>query len=93
MHDVPMTVLVLVRVLVLVNVPVRVHVAVLLRMIAFVRHVTVPPGSIGFRPLQAPSQHRSHQNRKVPVTRSVRGSTGWKWMSATGCVSPGSCDS
>ena len=33
------------------------------------------------------------QSAKSTVRRAVRGSTGWKWMSATGAASPGSCDS
>ena len=34
-----------------------------------------------------------NQRRASTVSRSVRGSTGWKWMSATGAASPGNCDS
>ena len=33
------------------------------------------------------------QKFAVTVARSVRGSTGWKWMSSTGAASPGSRDS
>ena len=36
---------------------------------------------------------RAGQRALRTYTRTVRGSTGWKWMSSIGAASPGSCDS
>ena len=81
-RHVAVAMLVLVGMLVGVLVPMRVHVTVLLRVLMIVRHVFAAPWNTAAA--KALSQHNTGQNCKVAVIRSVRGSTGWKWMSATG---------
>ena len=47
----------------------------------------------GARPLFEGARPLFSYRATSAVSRTVRGSTGWKWMSATGAGSPGSCDS